>query len=252
MKKIRAVIVDDEAPAREEMMFLLKKHDDIDVVGSVSGGEEALQKILEYKPDLLFLDIQMPELSGFDLISLIKELKPKPIVVLVTAYDKYALKAFEFEALDYLLKPVNEKRIEKTLQRVREILNRYKISDKLDSLINKLDSEGPDFTKIPAEKNGRIYLINPSDIYYAYSEEGKTFIKTRNNSLLTSFTLRDLEKRFDSTAFFRAHKSYLVNLNKVKEIQPWSYSTYKLVLKDGSEINVSRNHAKELRGILGI
>ncbi|MFZ5647513.1 MAG: LytR/AlgR family response regulator transcription factor [Bacillota bacterium] len=259
--KLKALIVDDEYPARQELRFALSSFDNIEIVGEATNAQEALALIKALDYQVLFLDVSMPGMTGLELGAAIQELPRQPHVIFVTAYDEYAVQAFEVNAVDYLLKPVEPGRLKKAIDKV------IKITQEGFSFDPPVGSEPQDMEvravspqqgqikidRIPAEKQGKTVLVAESDIYYAFTEQDYIYIKTHSDKLFTRFTLKELEARLNPTIFFRTHRCYLVNLHKVKEIVPFFNGTYNLVVEDkeNSEVPVSRAQAKKLRKILG-
>ncbi len=252
--EIRTVIVDDEPLAREELRFLLKPFPRIRIVGEASHGSEAVALIERTAPDLVFLDIQMPGMDGFQVVQeLIVRGRP-PILIFVTAYDQYALKAFEVNALDYLLKPVDTDRLEKTIARVRvQIEARMDLSGKLEQLLRSMDARRQTLSRLSVRREGRLVPINVSDIVYARISGGIVSIATEKAEDITSYrTLDELESDLDPQTFLRVHRSYLANLSRIAEIIPWFAGTYRLKMNDGkgSEVPLSRARVKNLRELL--
>ncbi len=263
--KLKALIVDDEYPARKELRFLLNKFDNIEVVGEATNAQEALTLIKALDYSILFLDIEMPGMNGLEVGARVQEMPNPPHVVFVTAYDEYAVRAFEVNAVDYILKPFDEKRLTQTINKIVKI-NQQKAHTTEDSPEDQpvISPEGaakagqkPQHIKIdriPAEKQGKTILVNESDIIYAFTEQDYVYIKTYSDKLFTRFTLKELESRLNPSIFFRTHRCYLANLHKVKEIIPFFNGTYTLIVEDNekSEVPVSRAQAKKLRKILGM
>ncbi|MTI80945.1 MAG: response regulator transcription factor [Firmicutes bacterium] len=253
--KLRALIIDDEYPARQELRYLLSNFDNVEIVGEATNASEALELIKALEYHVLFLDVSMPGMSGLELGAAIQELTHRPKVVYITAFDEHALKAFEVNAVDYILKPVEEQRLRKAVDKV---LKSYQ-KGRQATTDNKEDKGGVapgkeiKIDRIPAEKLGKTVLVKMADIYYAFTESDYVYIKTSKDKLLTRFTLKDLEARLNQEMFFRTHRCYIVNLRRVKEILPFFNGTYNLVLEDEekSEVPVSRAQAKKLRKILG-
>lgn len=273
--KLKALIVDDEYPARKELRFLLNNFDNIEVVGEATNAQEALTLIQALDYSILFLDIEMPGMNGLEVGAKVQEMPNPPHVVFVTAYDEYAVRAFEVNAVDYILKPFDEKRLTQTIRKIEKINQQQKQQPKPVSEPTAgpgepskqelpVVSEGGvnDTTpksqikidRIPAEKQGKTILVNESDIIYAFTEQDYVYIKTFTDKLFTRFTLKELETRLNPALFFRTHRCYLVNLHKVKEIIPFFNGTYTLIVEDNdkSEVPVSRAQAKKLRKILGM
>jgi two-component system, LytTR family, response regulator LytT len=246
---IHVLIVDDEAPARDELIYLLNRVPGVKIDDTAKNGQEALQKILDLKPNVVFLDIQMPDMTGLAVCrELIVKLKPKemPIIIFATAYDQHALEAFEVNAIDYILKPFDEERLQATMEKVKRFL-RQPDSESLNRILSLL--EKPKSEKIPVEQNERIILLKPQEIVCCYISERHVIIKTKNNEYITGYNLSELE---DKLGFLRTHKSYLVNPDMVREVIPWFNGTCNLVMIDdkASTIPVSRTYLKEVRNKL--
>lgn len=258
--KLKALIVDDEYPARQELRFALSNFGNIEVVGEATNAQEALTLINALDYQILFLDISMPGMTGLELGAIIQEMPKQPYIIFITAYDEYAVQAFDVNAVDYLLKPFEPIRLKKAIDKVIKMTQEAPPSD--TSL-----QESPDFEikpaaaaevqikidRIPAEKHGKTFLVAESDIVYAYTEQDYIYIKTETDRLYARFTLKELEARLNPSIFFRTHRCFLVNLHKVKEIVPFFNGTYNLIVEDEecSEVPVSRAQAKKLRRILG-
>ncbi len=255
--KLKALIVDDENSARQELRYLLSSFKNIEIIGEAASAWEALAlvKALEYQ--VLFLDVFMPGMTGLELSEAIQELPNPPKVIFVTAYDEYALKAFEVNAIDYLLKPVEPGRLKKAIDKLtmlyQESTNKNEKIKNSEIGSNKTFTSKIKLDRIPVEKHGKTILIAESDIFYAFSEQDYIYIKTYCDKLVIRFTLKELEARLNPQCFFRTHRCYLVNLYKVKEIVPFFNSTYNLVVDDEeqSKVPVSRAQAKKLRKIIG-
>jgi two-component system LytT family response regulator len=258
--KLKALIVDDEYPARQELRFALSSFDNIEIVGEATNAQEALALIKALDYQVLFLDISMPGMSGLELGAAIQELPKQPQVIFVTAFDEYAVQAFDVNAVDYLLKPVEPGRLKKTIDKV--LKNTQEITEQPAVAAEPHEAEARPahaqagqikIDRIPAEKQGKTVLVAESDIFYAFTEQDYIYIKTYSDKLFTRFTLKELEARLNHSIFFRTHRCYLVNLHKVKEIVPFFNGTYNLVVEDkeNSEVPVSRAQAKKLRKILG-
>lgn len=269
--KLKALIVDDEYPARKELRFLLNKFDNIEVVGEATNAQEALTLINALDYSILFLDIEMPGMNGLEVGARVQEMPNPPHVVFVTAYDEYAVRAFEVNAVDYILKPFDEKRLTQAINKIIKITQQQQqqagvmaggqlLADSGESNLEGIISVGPKpqqqikIDRIPAEKQGKTILVNESDIIFAFTEQDYVYVKSFTDKLFTRFTLKELESRLNPTVFFRTHRCYLVNLHKVKEIIPFFNGTYTLIVEDNekSEVPVSRAQAKKLRKILGM
>jgi two-component system, LytTR family, response regulator LytT len=257
---LSTVIVDDEQLARDELAFLLKNIGDIDVVAQGKNGLEAINLIREHNPDLVFLDVQMPGLDGFGVIKKLLDKKVSlPKIVFATAFDQYAVKAFEVNAVDYLLKPFDKKRVAQSVQKARAKMEPSNdSSEKLETLVRMLESQKPQTSKVLLKSTGRLFLINQKDICFASIEDGVISVVTSGpNGMEGQSNCRTLEELLDSldpNLFWRAHRSYLVNINHIKEVVPWFKSSYQLRLDDKkqTEIPVSRAQTKRLRELFGL
>ena len=257
---LSAVIIDDEQLARDELAYLLKTVDDVDVVAQGKNGVEAINLIREHNPDLVFLDVQMPGLDGFGVIKKLLDKKiTLPKIVFATAFDQYAVKAFEVNAVDYLLKPFDRKRVAQSVQRARAKKDpASSSSDKLETLVRMLESQQPQTSKILLKAGGRLFLVNQKDICHASIEDGVISVATGGpNGMEGQSNCRTLEELLDSldpNLFWRAHRSYLVNINHIKEVVPWFKSSYQLRMDDKkqTEIPVSRAQTRRLRELFGL
>src|ERR1700757_4324223 len=255
-----AVIVDDEQLARDELAYLLKNIGDVDVVAQGKNGVEAVNLIREHNPDLVFLDVQMPGLDGFGVIKKLLDKKvPLPKIVFATAFDQYAVKAFEVNAVDYLLKPFDKTRVAQSIQKAKTKLESASgPSEKLETLVRMLESQKPQTSKILLKAGGRLFLVNQKDICFASIDDGVISVVTSGlNGMEGQSNCRTLEELLDSldpNLFWRAHRGYLVNINRIKEVVPWFKSSYQLRMDDKkqTEIPVSRAQTKRLRELFGL
>jgi two-component system, LytTR family, response regulator LytT len=254
---LSAVIIDDEQLARDELAFLLKSVGDVQVVAQGKNGLEGVSLIREHSPDLVFLDVQMPGLDGFGVIKRLMDKKhPLPQIIFATAFDQYAVKAFEVNAVDYLLKPFDRKRVAQSVQKVRRNLQAAPApADKLESLVKMLEWQRPQNSKVLLKAAGRMLLVDQKDICYASIEDGVITVATAAmDGQSNCRTLEELLDSLDPSMFWRAHRSYLVNLNRIKEVVPWFKSSYQLRMDDKkqTEIPVSRAQTKRLRELFGL
>jgi two-component system response regulator LytT len=257
---LSTVIVDDEQLARDELAFLLKSVGDVDVIAQGKNGLEAVNLIRELNPDLVFLDVQMPGLDGFGVIKKLLDRKVAlPKIVFATAFDQYAVKAFEVNAIDYLLKPFDKKRVAQSVQKARaKIESGGTSADKFETLVKMLESQKPQTSKLLLKAAGRLFLVSQKDICFASIEDGVISVATTGpNGMEGQSNCRTLEELFDSLdpgQFWRAHRSYLVNINRIKEVVPWFKSSYQLRMDDKkqTEIPVSRAQTKRLRELFGL
>ncbi len=264
--KLKALIIDDEYPARQELRYALSEFNNIEIVGEAANAQEALTLIKALDYQVLFLDISMPGMNGLELGAAIQDLPNRPYIIFVTAFDEFALSAFDVNAADYILKPVEPKRLKKAIDKVlkltREVygdpapegsIREDRAPRESETRAAQTDNVQFKIDRVPAEKQGKTILVSGSDIFYAFTEQDNVYIKTSADKLYTRFTLKELEARLNPQIFFRTHRCYLVNLHKVKEIVPFFNGTYNLIVEDKerSEVPVSRAQAKKLRKILG-
>ncbi|HIE12659.1 MAG TPA: response regulator transcription factor [Desulfotomaculum sp.] len=249
--RLKALIVDDEYPARQELRYVLSKIDNVDIVGEATNAQEALALIKALDYSVLFLDIAMPGMNGLELGAVIQELPQAPHVIYVTAYDEYAVKAFDVSAVDYILKPIDEKRLRKAINKVIKLTREAGAETGAAREVKTEPAIRID--RLPAEKSGKTVLVNEGDIVYIFTEGDAVYVKTFADRFLARFTLKELEARLNQNVFFRTHRCFIVNLHKVKEIIPFFNGTYSLVVEDKerSEVPLSRAQAKKLRRILG-
>ena len=257
---LSTVIVDDEQLARDELAYLLKSLDDVEVVAQGKNGVEAVNLIREHAPDLVFLDVQMPGLDGFGVLKKLVSAKISlPQIVFATAYDQYAVKAFEVNAVDYLLKPFDKKRVAQSVQKARAKQDSEGApADKIGTLMRMLESQKPQPSKLLLKALGRMLLVDQKDICYASIEDGVITVVTGGASGMEGQsncrTLEELLDSLDPNLFWRAHRSYLVNINRIGEVVPWFKSSYQLRMDDKkqTEIPVSRAQTKRLRELFGL
>jgi two-component system LytT family response regulator len=245
LTKIRVLIVDDERPARRKIRRFLESESDIEVLGERGGGSEAVEAIESERPDLVFLDVQMPELDGFGVIAALN-MQRLPQIVFVTAHDQFALRAFEVHALDYLLKPFDQDRFRKVLGRARDFLARDRRED-LDERMNKLLDEvragGVRYAeRLLINSNGRAFFLQVERIDHVEAAKNYVRIHTGNNAYLLRGTIDGLHRRLDPSKFLRVNRSQLVNIDSIKELQPWFHGEYRIILKDGTQMMWSRRY----------
>ncbi|SHH65685.1 two component transcriptional regulator, LytTR family [Caloranaerobacter azorensis DSM 13643] len=252
---IRCIIVDDEMPAREEIKYLLQQFDDIDIVGEAAHGLEAIELIQKLKPDLIFLDIKMPKISGIEVAEHVIKDEYVPLIVFITAFDQFAIKAFDVNAIDYLLKPISKERLKKTIDKIKEIYySRIDYNDRLEKFLKYIkDEERNKINKISVYKNGKLIPLNLNEIIYITVEGRTTVIVSTKGRFESNNTLSQLERKLNTKNFFRSHRSFLINIDYIEEIEPWFNSTYQIKMKYSKEkIPVSRSQVKEFREIMNI
>jgi two-component system LytT family response regulator len=248
---LRTVIVDDEPLARKRLRRLLAEHPSLEIVGEAANGEEACAIIDATAPDLVFLDVQMPGLTGFDVLA---RLRRRPRIIFVTAHDEFAVRAFEEQALDYLLKPVEPKRLERALGRLQPTsVQAPGIDSRLERLLQVVERSGPAVRRIPVRKGARVVLLEPESIIFCRAEDKYAVIYTADGEHVVDKTIDDLEATLDPGTFIRVHRSTIVNLGCVRELTSIDGGRYVIALKQpaGTQIYASRAGAKALRDKLG-
>ncbi len=247
---VRLVVVDDEKLARDRVKGFLSKIPDVELVGEAEDGSAAIELIEKESPDLVVLDVQMPGSDGF---SVLRALKDPPHVIFATAYDEYAIKAFEVEAIDYLLKPFSRGRLVDAIERVRQRMDEGVAGADAAALSRVAEPSKAYAKQIPVHTARKILVLPVDEILWFAVESRLVYAHVDGRAYMTNFTLRELEERLDPEIFFRAHKSRLVNLEQVKEIARWFGGRYRLVMKDeqSSQVELSRVQARELRSRLG-
>lgn len=253
---IRTILVDDEQPARDELRYLLSPYEDIEIVGEADNASSALNLIRKTIPDLVFLDIQMPGKSGFDIASELSKLPTPPTIIFATAYDNYAVEAFEKNAVDYILKPLSEKRLHLTISRIRQKMQESSLNDRLHNLLHTFKKPEPKIAKLSVEKDGKIQLFSLGDVTHCQYEDNQIHVFTVDGSfpLYSIPTMDRLEEHLEGSTFFRIHRATIVNLDWIAEFSPWFNGKYNIVLKDAdkTELTVSRLRVKEFKQRLGI
>ena len=252
---INTIIVDDEKPARDELAFLLKGFSEINLLAQGKNGLEAVNLIREHSPDLLFLDVQMPGLDGFGVLKRLVERKLKvPHVVFATAFDHYAVQAFDVNAVDYVLKPFDKTRIAKAIQKAKkEIEAHTSPAERLEQLVSQLAAPKPASaqpSKVLVRSQQRMLLVDSSDLIFASIEGGLISVIAKDLEGTSNYrTLEELLAALDQESFWRPHRSFLVNIHHIKEVVPWFKSSFMLKMNDkkSSEIPVSRQQTKRLR-----
>ncbi|WP_077329004.1 LytR/AlgR family response regulator transcription factor [Virgibacillus siamensis] len=236
---LKAIIIDDELYARVELKHLLSAYPSISVIDEAESGEKGLEKTLTQKPDILFVDIEMSDMSGMEMVVALENMKAPPKIVFATAYSDYAVKAFRYGAVDYLLKPFSNDEVAETVRRLEKMLQTETKDERgKEKLIGKL----------AVEEDGKIVYLSPEDIVYCTYQDRATVIYTNRNSYQAKVTLKELEAKLTDYSFYRTHKSFLVNLTEIEELVPWFNGAYELKLKSlETRIPVSRNYVKTLR-----
>jgi len=252
MRKIRTIIVDDEPLAREGVRMMLEADADISVVAECANGTEAVTAILDQKPDLIFLDVQMPEMNGFEVIEAVG-IKQMPGVIFVTAYDKYSIQAFEINALDYLLKPFTTKRFSAALERAKtQVRNKEtgNLNQKLSTLLEDLKSATNYLERIVVKISGRIFFLNVEEINWIEAADVYVCLHTGCEAHLIRGAIGKLETQLNPKQFLRIHRSMIVSVKQIKELQPMFHGEYEIILQDGTKLTSSRSYRHNLQTLL--
>lgn len=245
-----AIIIDDEQPARELIKHYLKEFPDIELLGEYPDGFSGLKAIQERKPDIVFLDIQMPKLTGFELLELLDD---PPHIIFSTAYDQYAIKAFEMTAVDYLLKPYSTERFGQAIKKVQQlILSRKPGKTQADSLVTTLEANPEFLQRIAVKTRHKIEVIPVTDIFYIEADDDYVTIHTGTEKFLKEKTMKYMESHLDPSQFVRVHRSYIVNVNHIARLELYQKETYNVLLKNGVSIRASSTGYKELKQILNL
>ena len=253
LKKIKTLIVDDEPLARERLVSLLGAEADIEVVAQARDGEEAVTAIQDHQPQLVFLDVQMPHMTGFDVIDAVGPDR-MPLVIFVTAYDQHALKAFQVRALDYILKPFDRERFGDALQRARRQIERDETGDlgrRLLALVKDLRRDQPKTDRLVVKSGGRLFFLRMDEIDWIEAAGNYVRLHVGTTSHLLRETMNAIEGRLDPEKFFRIHRSRIVNMERIQEMQPWLNGEYAVVLRNGTRVPLSRGYREKLQERLG-
>ncbi len=248
MNKIKTLIIDDEQLGRDLIKAYLKKHEAIEVLAECSNGFDGIKQINELKPDLIFLDIQMPKLTGFEMLELIET---PPVIIFTTAYDQYALKAFEVNATDYLLKPFSEERFNEALEKATKILSSKILSDaKFKDILKIADSRTESLERVVVKNQQKITLIPVEEIKYIEAQDDYTMLYTQKGNFLKQKTMKYFEENLNPKDFIRIHRSYIIKLSLLKQIDLLEKESYQVILHDGKKLPVSKNGYAKLKELL--
>ena len=248
MKKIRTLIVDDETLARELIRNYLSVYPEIEIIGECENGFEAARDISEFKPDLVFLDIQMPKITGFELLEIIDH---QPLIIFTTAYNQYAIRAFEMNAVDYLLKPFSKDRFQDALKKVESRLNEKDRNNKeLNALKNFHQENRETLERIVVKSGHKIHVITCDKIHYLEAQDDYVMIYTAEGKYLKQSTMKYFEEHLDGRQFLRVHRSYIVHMDRIERIEPYTRESYLLFLKTGEKIPVSKTGYDKLKEVL--
>ena len=241
---IRTLIVDDEPLARARLRRFLAEHPEIEVIGECGNGKDAVEAIRKDAPDLVFLDIQMPEMTGFDAIGKLKR-NEMPTVIFVTAYDQYALQAFEVHALDYLLKPFTRERLASAVERAKAQVKhrqRGELDERLESLLSDLRTERKYLDRLVVKTVGRVYFLKTDEIDWIEAAGNYLKLHIGRDAHMIRETMNSIEAKLDPDKFLRIHRSTIVNIDRIKELHPMFSGDYSVILKNGAELSLSRNY----------
>jgi two-component system, LytTR family, response regulator len=251
--KIRTVIVDDEELARDRIQSLLEQQPDVEVVGICTDGPSAVETIDRTQPDLVFLDVQMPGMDGFEVVENLERTK-LPAVVFVTAHDAHALKAFEIHALDFLLKPFDQTRFEKALERARGQLSQAKGTTVLDSrlvtLLEELHEERKYSERLIVKSSGRVFFVRTEEIDWVEASGNYVKIHAKTEAHLLRESMKNMEAKLDPKTFVRIHRSAIVNIDHIKELEPWFHGEYIVIMRDGTRLTASRVFSDRLSALI--
>ena len=246
---VRVLIVDDEELARQRLQRLLASEDDVEIIGEAADGVQAVDSIRRLMPDLVFLDVQMPEVDGFAVLERLRP-RPTPAVIFVTAHDDYALRAFDVHAVDYLRKPFDAARFKEAFSRARQRLAGSGAEDqarKIDALLAQVESQPPrSRERLMVRTDGRLYFVRIDDIDWIEAAGNYVKLHVGRETHLMRETMMGIEKMLDPTRFLRIHRSAIVNLDRVREMQPWFSGEYTVILRDGTQLRLSRVYRERL------
>ncbi|MBS4061567.1 MAG: LytTR family transcriptional regulator DNA-binding domain-containing protein [Bacteroidales bacterium] len=243
--KIRTLIIEDEEPARNLLRTFLESFEEIDLIGECSDGFSGLKTINELQPDLVFLDIQMPRLTGFELLELLDDI---PEIVFTTAYDEYALKAFDLNAVDYLMKPFSKQRLR---QAVDKVIERFRIKssgkEKVSQLVEQMHQKARPLERIVVKSGSKIHVIPIQDIEQLEAQDDYVMIHTAQGRFMKKETMASMEQNLPEDSFIRIHRSHIVNVSQIQRIEQYGKESYLLILKNGNQVSVSKSRIKDLK-----
>lgn len=251
--RLRAVIVDDEMLARQIIREMLEHDPEVEIAAECVNGREAVEAIQTHQPDLLFLDIQMPEVAGFEVLEALKG-EQLPIVIFVTAYDQYAVRAFDYHALDYLLKPFDRERFEMAVSRAKAQVRRERngeLDRRIVALLEALKAEAKYVERLVIKNGGRVFFLETGEINWVEAEGNYVRLHTDKKAHLLRETISSLEEQLDPKKFLRVHRSTIVRIDSIRELQPWFHGEYHIILHNGTKLTLSRNYREQLQSVLG-
>src|SRR6201989_66306 len=250
---IRVLVVDDEPLAREKIRGMAVDDPELRIVGEGTNGAEAIEAVQPIRPDLLLLDVQMPEVGGFAVLEALKD-EGLPPVIFITAYDHYAVRAFEVHALDYLLKPFDRERFRAAMERAKRQIRRdsgRSLDERIVALLEQMREPQRYTERLVVKTGGRVFFLNTDEIDWIEAEGNYVSVHTGKKAYLLRETISSLESQLDSKEFVRIHRSSIVRLDRVKELQPWSHGEYHVILEDGTRLTLSRSYREKLQSALG-
>ena len=253
VKQIRALVIDDEPLARGMIREMLAHDPEAEVVGECANGHEAVDAIRSLSPDIVFLDVQMPELGGFEVLDSFKE-GELPTIIFVTAYDQYALRAFEVHAFDYLLKPFDRERFDRAWQRAKSCVAEGRVNcrdSRILALLEELKAGSQYIERLVIKAEGRVFFLDVDHINYIEAEGNYVGVHNGQKSYLLRETISGLESQLDPKKFLRIHRSTIVKIDKIKELQPWFHGEYRVILEDGKQLMLSRNYRANMQAAVG-
>jgi two-component system LytT family response regulator len=244
MNTIKVIIVEDEKPARDLVKNYLEAFPELALIGEFDNGFDGLRAINEFKPDLVFLDVQMPKLNGFEMLEVLDH---KPEIIFTTAYDQYAINAFEQNAVDYLLKPFSQERFNQAVERLKERGGYRSEPEAIDRIKRHMADGGEKLHRVVIKKSGRIHVISTDQIHYLEAQDDYVMVYTDEGKFLKQQTMKYFEKHLDPEQFVRVHRSYIANVTRIEKIEPYEKSNFILILKDGNKVPVSRSGMQLLK-----
>ncbi|HJZ66652.1 MAG TPA: LytTR family DNA-binding domain-containing protein [Blastocatellia bacterium] len=250
---LRTLIVDDESLARERIRDMLASDREIEIIAQCANGEEAIEAIQQLSPDLVFLDVEMPGIDGFGVL---EALAPQqiPTIIFVTAYDQYAVRAFEVYALDYLLKPFDQERFDKAVDRAKAHIASERneaLNERILSALEEIKTKPVHLERLVIKMNGHVFFIKAEEIDWLEAEGNYVRLHAGKESYLLRDTISALESQLDSKKFIRVHRSAIVNIDRITELQPWFHGEYRIILGEGVELTLSRTYREKLHELLG-
>jgi two-component system, LytTR family, response regulator len=251
MQRFKVLIVDDERLSRQRLRRLLAFEPECEIAGECENGADALRALERERPDIIFLDVQMPELDGFEVVRAMDEVRP--LIIFTSAFDEYALRAFEVHAFDYLMKPFDRRRFRESLQRAKNQLTRDRSDspeDRLRALFEHFTSSRRTPDRIAIRNNGRVVFVKIDEVDWIEASDNYVCLHCGKDTHVLRETMGQLESRLDPARFLRVHRSAIVNLDRIKELQPWFRGDYRVILRDGTELTLTKSHREKLESRL--